>query len=209
MSTSNRYITTDLKVRTSEDGKGPLLISGFASVETRDDHGTIIKSDGLKLDSFKSNPQGFFNHGMDPVFGTTPAIGWDPDSIKLTQDAEGRTGLFMEGIVWEDTEEQRKIASFIRQGSVKFLSIGFSNARSEWIQNDDGSTVETITSAELKEVSAVTLPSNSEASIDVVSRQIEKRLSGLEAAVGLKENTNDEEYEVIAIVAAILGNKES
>lgn len=219
-------LTANLDIRADNKKKGPLRISGFASVETVDQHGTLIKARGINLNTFKSNPVGFYNHGFDPLFGTTPAVGWDPKSIEIKQDPAGRTGLYMEGVVWEDTPEQKKIASFIRQGSVRYLSIGFTNAKTEWIEPADNSPpVETIVSAELKEVSVVPLPSNREAAIESVARSANAtnitllnnlidRLADLEARIAnLTNNTptdsratddDDSELDLAAEVARLV-----
>jgi HK97 family phage prohead protease len=190
-----RYIDVPL-VRSDEGEK--LTISGFASVETEDRHGTIIRSDGLRLASFKKNPTGFFEHGNDPVIGATPVVTWDVNSITIRKNDDGVKGLFMSGVVLEDTEEQKKVASFIRQESVRFLSIGFRDSKSEWLERADGSVVESLVSAELLEVSPVTIPSNMDSGIESVStRMLMERIDILEKALlGGQEELSQGDYDL-------------
>lgn len=179
----------------ADDSEGKLTISGFASVETEDRHGTIIRSDGLRLSAFRKNPTGFFEHGNDPVIGATPVVSWDVGSIEIRKNDEGVKGLFMSGIVLEDTEEQKKVASFVRQGSVRFLSIGFRDSKSEWLERADGSVVESLVSAELLEVSPVTIPSNMDSGIESVStRMLMERIDVLEKALLGGQDLGQDEY---------------
>lgn len=193
---NTRYISTPL-IR-ADDSKGKLTISGFASVETEDTKGTVIRSEGLRLTAFKANPMGFFDHGADPVIGATPVVSWNPNSITIKKNDAGVRGLFMSGTVFEDTPEQKRVASFIRQGSVKFLSIGFRDPKSEWHEKDDGQVVEHLVSAELLEVSPVTLPSNRESGIETVStRMLMDRIDILEKALlGGQEEFSQADYDL-------------
>lgn len=189
-----RYIDVPL-VRSDKGEK--LTISGFASVETEDRHGTIIRSEGLRLTSFKKNPTGFFDHGKDPVIGSTPVVTWDVDSINIRKNDDGVKGLFMSGTVLEDTEEQKKVASFIRQESVRFLSIGFRDSKSEWLERADGGVVESLVSAELLEVSPVTVPSNMSSGIETVStRMLLERIDVLEKALLGGQELSQVDYDL-------------
>jgi len=158
------YMHTRLH-RDNEAG-GELQIHGFANVETKDRHGTRFNADGFDVSAFKRNPIGFFDHGWDPVIGGAPVVRWDPDSIDVLEGPDGR-GLYMAGRVWEDTPEQQRVASYVRQGAVKFLSVGFRPLETSRQEDEDGSTVDVIERSELLEVSIATVPSNRESEMSI------------------------------------------
>lgn len=143
------------QIRTHEAADdGAIRIKGWANVETEDRHGTILKADGFDVEAFRRNPAMFFNHDARAPIGV-----WDDVTVR---DGEDGRGLWVEGRVFGDTALQRDVQTYIRQGTVKTLSVGFiPTAQTEEVR-DDGETVVVYEGAELLEVSVVTIPSNRE-----------------------------------------------
>jgi HK97 family phage prohead protease len=80
---------------------------------------------------------------------------------------EDSAGLFVKGRL-ADTPEGNKAYRLLKMGALSGLSIGFRTVKSEF---DDARGVRTLTDIELHEISVVTFPANSSATVVEVRRQ--------------------------------------
>jgi HK97 family phage major capsid protein/HK97 family phage prohead protease len=149
----------------SEDKR---TIEGIASTPQPDSMGDVVELDGMEF----SLPLPFLyqHNSREP-------IGWVQSAKKTNGELVIRAQIAKPG-VHADID---RAWAYIKEGLVGGLSIGFKSLEHAWM--DDGDGIRFIRS-KLFEISAVTIPANSEATITAV-KSID---SGLRAALGIQRN---------------------
>lgn len=139
------------------------------SDETKDRHGTIIKSGGWSFENFLRNP--IISHQHDTFSSDPDAVVGKGLSISSTTD--GTTYLDYELEPLGDNPRADKLAKKLDFGSIRAVSVGFNPM--EWSKGDRsiGEDPNTLyfRKQDLLEVSIVTIPSNPNAT---PNRGIEK-----------------------------------
>jgi HK97 family phage prohead protease len=133
------------------------------SDETKDRHGTVIKSDGWMFDNFLRNP--IISHQHDTFSSDPDAVVGKGLSVELDG---GITYLTYELEPLGDNPRADKLAKKLDFGSIRAVSVGFNPL--SWSKGDRsmGEDPETIyfRKQDLLEVSIVTIPSNPNATPD-------------------------------------------
>lgn len=156
----NGRLTSAGKRAAGEGLADVIPIEGFSNVETVDRHGTVFDPDGANQDAWRSFPTGFFNH-----YPWEPIIRWDASKSEIRKNADGLRGLWDEGVIFGDTQQQQVAQFYARQGLLA-LSIGFIPHKGE-DREVNGEDVWAFTDYEILEKSGVTLPSNRESLFDI------------------------------------------
>lgn len=135
-------------------------IEGWGNVYTDDRFGTAFDPEGFDLRGWESNPIGFFNHNPN-----LPAVIYDPSKSGV-QERDGQSGLYVEGSVLGDTDDQKKVQTFTLQRAVRALSIGFLGGKVS-TRKVNGRKVQVFGHTDVTEVSLVTVPGNRESLFDI------------------------------------------
>lgn len=176
----------------NEDG----TIEGYGSVfNTVDSYGDIVKP-GAFLDSLAEHKKA----------GTMPAMLWQHDSdeplgvwLEMREDAKG---LFVKGQILTDTTCGADAYKLLKAGAIKGLSIGFI-AVDRSFEGDN----RILTKCDLWEVSLVTFPANTKATVTSVKSMGELTVRSAEKAL---RDAGFSRSEATAFVSGImkLGEKQ-
>lgn len=154
---SSEHITCGLELK-SLDEKG--YFSGYASVfNTIDKQNDIILNGAFKtsLDKIKKIKL-LWQHRADEPIGI------------FTKVKEDERGLFVEGKLLLNVARAKEAYSLLKEGAVDGMSIGYKVSESNI---DENSGTRIIKNLELYEISLVTFPANSEATITSVKNSYE------------------------------------
>lgn len=179
------------------------------SAETEDRHRDIVEQEGIKLDTFNTNPIAFFNHkSFDTPIGSWSDIKMVRGRPKRT---EGKLSFVEEGV----DETGDRIARHVAAGTLKASSIGFRPLKMERIEDDEGNWTYgfRFKEIELIECSVVTVPAVREALIkgtfkdtDVLHPEvIEDFLDNLKSAPAVAKMVDQKLY--LEVLKEITGNK--
>jgi len=138
-----------------------LIISGVANSGQADRWQEVMPEDCWKLDNFKLNPIMLYNHDHGKPIGRV---------LKLTPTDKGLEFVAEIGVGSDFglTETQKEVRALIAQGVLNTLSVGFIAHDWAW-EGKDGRDVMVYKSAELTEISVVTVPMDALATITGVS----------------------------------------
>lgn len=120
--------------------------TAVASTETTDRHGEIVKQDGWDLKNYKQNPILLYMHDHTKPLGKASRV-W-------IEKVSGKPKLMFKGMISAATDYGKAAKQLMDEGILNSFSVGFR------IQEMDGNT---ITKAELHEISLVSVPANPEA----------------------------------------------
>jgi HK97 family phage prohead protease len=142
-------VSTFKKLDAPAEGK-PLKIVGFASTAAVDRAGdTILASAWTQgLENYTKNPIILFNHDYDDPIGKCTSIRIVPNGLEIEAEISPSAEVY----------------NFIQEGILKTFSVGFAINDAEW---DDMNHGLRITSAELYEISVVSVPCNQDAVFSV------------------------------------------
>lgn len=136
---------------------GNVVIEGWANRATVDRGNDLINKDAWDLENFKKIPMILFNHDKDKPIGK--ALG-----IEATDD-----GLYIKAQI---SKSQDPFVSYVRdmisEGILNAFSVGFNSKNAA----KDSTGVNEITSAELYEVSVVTLPMNQDSTFTISKKDL-------------------------------------
>lgn len=136
-----------------EDEEGSVSIEGYASTIDKDRVGDIILSEAWTkdggLESFRKNPILLFNHNYDKPIGKADNIEVDDKGLKIKAFISKAAG---------------EVGQLIKDGILKTFSVGFRIKDAFYDSNND---IYYIKSAELYEVSVVSVPCNQDAVFSV------------------------------------------
>lgn len=156
-----------------------ITIEGFANRAVVDRVKENIMPDAWKLDNFRKNGTMLFNHDHNMPIGKMI-------EIKPTKD-----GLWLKGrISSSDHPDIRKVRDLIAEGILNSYSVSFVPLD----QSKDGDGINNIKSAELLEVSVVSVPANQDSQFVLTSKDLKtKSIAEIKAIMkGSKmENTPD------------------
>jgi HK97 family phage prohead protease len=138
-----------------------LIVSGVANSGQADRWQEVMPEDCWKLDNFKLNPIMLYNHDHSKPIGRV---------LKLTPTDKGLEFVAEIGVGSDFglTETQKEVRALIAQGVLNTLSVGFIAHDWAW-EGKDGRDVLVYKSAELTEISVVTVPMDALATITGVS----------------------------------------
>lgn len=122
------------------------VFTAVASSEIEDRQGEVVKQDGWDLKNFKNNPVLLYMHDHTKPIGKATRVWLDK--------ASGKPMLKFKGFISDATEELKGYKKLIEDGILNSFSVGFRPLEM------DGNT---ITKAELFEISLVSVPANPEA----------------------------------------------
>lgn len=149
------------------------------SDESRDRHGTVIKSDAWKLENYNANPiVAYMHHTSDDWWLETKA---DADDI-LGPGKAYMDGNELIGEVTFETEDINPLADKIKKkidyGTLRATSVGFIPIKGHWGVEEDGEDTGTYyyDMVELLEFSIVNIPSNPNALMRSYSDALKKSL---------------------------------
>lgn len=128
----------------SEKSEGSF--TAIASTEATDRHGEIVKQDGWDLKNYKQNPILLYMHDHSMPLGKATRV-W-------IEKASGKAKLMFKGVISTATDYGKAAKQLMDEGILNTFSVGFR------INEMDGNT---ITKAELHEISLVSVPANPEA----------------------------------------------
>lgn len=170
--TVRKQLNSTEKFSTKAVDGGDLFIEGWANRAVVDRGGEIIKKEAWNLENFNKNPMMLFNHDKDKPIG----------KIVECQAQDG--GLWVKGKI---SKSKDPLVSYVRdlvsEGILSTFSVGF-DGKDE--QKDEQGAVD-IKSAELFEVSIVTLPMNQDSSFGVSMKSLsEAKNVGQARAVALR-----------------------
>lgn len=151
-----QYIyNTFQKQDTAEDEKY-IKINGWASTNSLDRHGDVINPQAWKggTTGFDASPVLLYSHDHKDVIGRVTSYEIDDEK-----------GLFIEAQVSRKWEKSYAI----EDGLLKTFSVGFKPRGDKWYRYDEDKDVFEIMSAELLEVSVVSVPANPTATFSVKS----------------------------------------
>lgn len=156
------------------------------SDESINSHGTWVRTSGIKLDRFKSNPVMLWSHDDN-----LPPIGkWDNIRVEGEQ-------LLADAVFDESDSLAAAIKSKVEQGLLKACSIGFYATKYSSDKEDikAGQRYETIVESELLEASLCAIGSNANAMAlyDSKGRRINLSAPEERQACGLKELPQNED----------------
>jgi HK97 family phage prohead protease len=129
-----------------EKSEGELV--GIASTEHTDRHGEVIKQEGWDLKNFKKNPVLMLSHNYQEL-----PIG------KVTNIKVENKKLTFKAVFSEATQTAKEAYQLVQEGILKAFSVGF--IPRQWDEKDQN----TITEAELLEISLVSIPANPHATV--------------------------------------------
>ena len=129
-----------------------LKIAGYASTDAQDRAGDVIlptawTMGGLK--NFESNPILLFNHNYNKPIGKVVAVETDNKGLKI------------KGVISKSSGE---VYDLVKEGVLSTFSVGFMIKEADYNKHTDGLIVK---SAELLEVSVVSVPCNQDATFSV------------------------------------------
>lgn len=131
---------------------GNVVIEGWANRATVDRGNDLINKEAWDLENFKKIPMILFNHDKDKPIGK--ALG-----IEATDD-----GLYIKAQISKSNDPfVSYVRDMINEGILNAFSVGFNSKNAA----KDSSGVNEITSAELYEVSVVTLPMNQDSTFTI------------------------------------------
>jgi len=120
--------------------------------------------------------------------GTMPAMLWQHDPSEpigvWTEMVEDGKGLRVKGQLVLETERGKAAHVLLMKGALRGLSIGFRSR--QWTYDAD-SDIRTLTDIDLWEVSLVTFPANSKATVESVKRVIDQIVAPKDAEKALRE----------------------
>lgn len=163
----------DLKFSTSTKG----LFEGYASVfnGVDSDGDTIIPGAFTKSLSTGRQPAMFINHNA-----------FDIPVGKYTRLAQDDHGLHVEGQIDMNHRDGPSLASALKNGAMDGMSIGFRIFPDGFKKKDDADGRD-ITDIDLKEISLVTFPADSNARISVVKSDIDQIVTLKDAELILRD----------------------
>jgi HK97 family phage prohead protease len=143
------------KQESAEDGKY-IKINGWASTNSLDRHGDIINPQAWKggTTGFDASPVLLYSHDHKDVIGRVTSY-----------DIDDEKGLYIEAEVSRKWEKSYAV----EDGLLKTFSVGFKPRGDNWFKYDEEKDVFEILSAELLEVSVVSVPANPTATFSVKS----------------------------------------
>ena len=144
-------------------------VSFIASTESQDRYGDIVNQNGWALEAYARNPVVLFNHQANAL----------PIGKGLVRVEDGQLMIDVE--FDQDDEFARKIEKKARGGYLNAVSVGFnpieSISRSELPKDHPAYTTkggQFFNKSELLEVSIVTIPANSEATVSAKKLEIDR-----------------------------------
>lgn len=154
---AQKKLNSTEKFSTKALDNGELFIEGWANRAVVDRGNEIIKKEAWKLDNYKKNPMMLFNHDKDKPIG----------KVLECEPMEG--GLWVKGKI---SKSKDPLVSYVRdlvsEGILSTFSVGF-DGQDE--QKDESGAID-IKSAELFEVSIVTLPMNQDSTFGVSMKSL-------------------------------------
>lgn len=169
-----------------ENKNNALVVSGVANCASVDRVGDFIEPAAWRLENYRKNPVVLFNHDQNAIVGRALKIEATDDGLIIEAEIGNPE-------VAELTQLQKDIRSLIAQGILRAFSVGFLPIESQ----KDGD-INRITSAELFEVSLVSVPCNADS---VVTEIKHKQLA--------EETQMSEELQKISELLSLLLEKVS
>ena len=153
--------------------------SGYCNVfDVKDSYGDVVKKGAFigSLNDWQAK-------------GKMPPILWQHDRGQVigvwTKLYEDDKGLFGEGkLLIDDVTKAKEAYALIKAGAIDGLSIGYRTQK--WAWNDDDSVLELL-EIDLKEVSIVTFPANSDSTVSQVKHQAQQ---DVKKALAILNNLN-------------------
>ncbi len=153
--------------------------SGYCNVfDVKDSYGDVVKKGAFigSLNDWQAK-------------GKMPPILWQHDRGQVigvwTKLYEDDKGLFGEGkLLIDDVTKAKEAYALIKVGAIDGLSIGYRTQK--WAWNDDDSVLELL-EIDLKEVSIVTFPANSDSTVSQVKHQAQQ---DVKKALAILNNLN-------------------
>jgi hypothetical protein len=154
------FALDDIKIEERGDGKTP-VIRGHAAVfdKLSENLGGFREkiAPGAFSDVLDDDVRALFNHDSNHILGRTAS-----GTLKITQD---KTGLRYE-IDPPDTQTARDLLVSMKRGDINQSSFGFTVESDDWVEDDEGRVVRTITKVKrLYDVSPVTYPAYPDATV--------------------------------------------
>lgn len=172
------------------------LFQGYASTFSNRDHDDDIIMPGAFAESLKSGRRikMLWQHNFgDPIGGYTAV-------------REDSKGLYVEGRINLGTQKGRDAYALLKAGDIDSMSIGF---RTKQYEIDRAREVRLLKQVDLYEISLVTVPANSLATVTNV-KSVEKLQSLAEIEDNLRKHgySKDAAIKLISMVKSVGGNKE-
>lgn len=147
----------------AENLKDDGTFSGYCNVfDVKDSYGDVVKKGAFigSLNDWQAK-------------GKMPPILWQHDRGQVigvwTKLYEDDHGLFGEGkLLIDDVAKAKEAYALIKNGAIDGLSIGYRTQK--WAWNDDDNVLELL-EIDLKEISIVTFPANTESTVSQVKHQ--------------------------------------
>jgi hypothetical protein len=163
-----RAVRREARPTEKDPQRSLIIVDAVASTEDIDSHESILACDwdyDGRLNRYESNPILQWMHGRDPA--QRPAIG-HAENVRCEKatkvgpfreaPATGRDLLF--SAVFDDTTEfDKEIATKFEKGVLRAFSVGFAPGEAE-VRMIDGREIVVFSKNELREISAVNVPSN-------------------------------------------------
>ncbi|MEM4166597.1 MAG: HK97 family phage prohead protease [Candidatus Bilamarchaeaceae archaeon] len=165
-----------------------LVISGIANSAVVDRVGDFIEPSAWNVENYRKNPVILFNHNQDAIIGRALKIEITENGLEIEAEIGNPD-------VAELTQLQKDIRSLISQGVLRAFSVGFIPITSE----KDGE-INRITSAELYEISIVSVPCNADSVVTEVK---------LKQLIETKEKAMEEQLQKISELLSLLFEKVS
>lgn len=154
METREAYLSTDFKVRASEDGKERYLEGYFIrfNEETELWPGVYeeVALEAVTQSLEENDIRCLFNHDSSVVLGRT-----SNGTLELSTDSKG---VFGKVKINNNDKQAMDILARIERGDIDACSFGFWPIKEETVNKDDGTVKFVLREIDLKEVSPVTFP---------------------------------------------------
>lgn len=152
--------------KAAENDDGAVIIEGIANKAVVDRGNDIIPPEAWDLDNFLKNPVILYNHGMDPIVGSSP-VGRAVD-IKTSEE-----GLRIKvRLSKSEARPIKMVRDLVEERMLQAFSVGF-DPKDSVEKDEDGRNV--IKQAELFEVSIVGVPMNQDSIFEISGKSLTNR----------------------------------
>jgi len=141
----------NFEVKTLNESDEFVTIEGYATVNVKDRDGDVVTINGIDTTNFLKNPIVLYQHDRRQPIGKVINIQVSQETVKVKCE------------VYKDMSKEAYVG--VKNGILKTFSIGFIGKNGKY---DDTNDIFYFTETELLEVSVVSIPSNTEATFDVV-----------------------------------------